>query len=162
MNCPCGCSNAEVCWRNCCCYSQQEKLAWARDHGVTPPAYAQVAPETLATAKQPACCCNLKSCCQSQARPECCGDAKLCNQSGSQNRSQRRRRPPTTSTLLLVDALRCQGLTSSLVALPPSILPRHGVQKHAAPPTGEAALRHVPLFQRALAAPDTPPPQRLA
>jgi hypothetical protein len=35
----CGCQNAESCWRGCCCFSNQEKLAWAKKAGVTPPGY---------------------------------------------------------------------------------------------------------------------------
>lgn len=34
----CGCQNAEQCWKHCCCYSAEEKLAWARAHHVEPPA----------------------------------------------------------------------------------------------------------------------------
>jgi len=35
----CGCHNAVECWRHCCCYSPEEKLAWAKAHGVNPPAF---------------------------------------------------------------------------------------------------------------------------
>jgi hypothetical protein len=34
----CGCMNAEQCWRSCCCYSAEEKVAWARSHHVEAPA----------------------------------------------------------------------------------------------------------------------------
>jgi hypothetical protein len=39
----CGCRNAEECWQHCCCFSNEERWAWARDHDVSPPDYA--APE---------------------------------------------------------------------------------------------------------------------
>jgi hypothetical protein len=35
----CGCATAEQCWRQCCCFTPQEKLAWARKNGVIPPAH---------------------------------------------------------------------------------------------------------------------------
>jgi hypothetical protein len=38
---PCGCGSAEQCWRHCCCFSPEERWAWARGNGVEPPAYAQ-------------------------------------------------------------------------------------------------------------------------
>lgn len=38
---PCGCVTAEDCWRQCCCFSPEQKFAWAREHGVTPPSYAE-------------------------------------------------------------------------------------------------------------------------
>jgi hypothetical protein len=38
---PCGCSNAEDCWRHCCCLTPEERWAWARANGVEPPPYAE-------------------------------------------------------------------------------------------------------------------------
>src|SRR5262245_40642907 len=35
---PCGCMTADDCWANCCCFSKQERLAWAREHQVEVPA----------------------------------------------------------------------------------------------------------------------------
>ena len=37
MHHACGCTTAESCWQGCCCLSDQQKLAWAEKHGVTPP-----------------------------------------------------------------------------------------------------------------------------
>src|SRR5438552_3782945 len=38
---PCGCQTAEQCWRQCCCFNPEERLAWAAAHHVEPPAYAE-------------------------------------------------------------------------------------------------------------------------
>ncbi|WP_145354656.1 hypothetical protein [Roseimaritima multifibrata] len=38
-NCGCGCPSVEFCWDKCCCHSDTEKLRWADDNGVTPPAF---------------------------------------------------------------------------------------------------------------------------
>ncbi|WP_236625898.1 hypothetical protein [Rhodopirellula baltica] len=38
-SCPCGCSSADYCWDKCCCHSDLEKLQWAADNNVTPPAF---------------------------------------------------------------------------------------------------------------------------
>jgi hypothetical protein len=38
---PCGCQNAEQCWRSCCCLTPEQRWAWARAHNVTPPDYAE-------------------------------------------------------------------------------------------------------------------------
>jgi hypothetical protein len=38
---PCGCHTAEECWSHCCCFTPEERWAWAREHGVEPPAYAE-------------------------------------------------------------------------------------------------------------------------
>jgi hypothetical protein len=37
----CGCGSAEQCWRHCCCFTVQERWAWAQTHDVEPPAYAE-------------------------------------------------------------------------------------------------------------------------
>jgi hypothetical protein len=42
MNHACGCQTAEQCWRGCCCFSAEEKLAWAAVHGIVPPDYASL------------------------------------------------------------------------------------------------------------------------
>lgn len=39
----CGCQTAEQCWGECCCYSTSQKLAWAREHHVAPPAHLAAA-----------------------------------------------------------------------------------------------------------------------
>ncbi len=36
----CGCTSAEECWRSCCCFTPEQHLAWAKENGVEPPAYA--------------------------------------------------------------------------------------------------------------------------
>jgi len=40
----CGCRDAHDCWEHCCCYSPEEKLAWARGQGMEPPTYAEMGP----------------------------------------------------------------------------------------------------------------------
>src|SRR5690606_26972742 len=52
----CGCLSPEQCWKDCCCMTHQEKLAWAKKNNITPPDYV------LAEAKKPpkaaSCCCS--------------------------------------------------------------------------------------------------------
>lgn len=38
---PCGCRSAARCWAAaCCCYTMQQKVAWAAEHGIKPPDHA--------------------------------------------------------------------------------------------------------------------------
>jgi hypothetical protein len=37
---PCGCRTAEQCWTNCCCFTPEQRWAWARQRAVRPPDYA--------------------------------------------------------------------------------------------------------------------------
>lgn len=34
----CGCASAHECWTECCCHTEHERLIWAIEHGVLPPA----------------------------------------------------------------------------------------------------------------------------
>ena len=71
---PCGCQNANQCWDSCCCFSDAEKMSWARANKVSPPAWflerfasqpsiANFEPTaSTSSAKEPrvkkaACCC---------------------------------------------------------------------------------------------------------
>jgi hypothetical protein len=58
QNHPCGCMTAQQCWDHCCCFTHEQKLAWAQEHQVQPPQ------TTLAGWNQPRqrdqanCCCG--------------------------------------------------------------------------------------------------------
>lgn len=78
--CKCGCTSAEQCWKSCCCHTLAERLAWARKHGVKPPAFAlaEASSAELAEARSigllvdelaPKICCTKK---QEQDSPSCC------------------------------------------------------------------------------------------
>lgn len=64
----CGCSSAAACWKSCCCHTNREKVAWAKAHGVTPPAFV------VAAAEKEAKSVTLKSCCAAlkQKTKSCC------------------------------------------------------------------------------------------
>ncbi len=74
---PCGCQTAEECWRGCCCFTPAERWAWAREHHVEPPAYAEKpaaegwcstpAREQGKQEEAPACC---GECCRVPRTPE--------------------------------------------------------------------------------------------
>ena len=83
----CGCQTAEQCWTSCCCFTPEERWAWARAHDVQPPTYAEK--PTPKPAEQPAAhgwntvklrdrdhcatATTTKSCCRKQGeRASCC------------------------------------------------------------------------------------------
>lgn len=65
--CPCGCHSAATCWDKCCCHSDEEKLAWAKANGVTPPVFlvqrvaASKHTQLVSASKAPACCSSRKN-----------------------------------------------------------------------------------------------------
>jgi hypothetical protein len=56
----CGCGSAEQCWQHCCCFTVQERWAWARDHAIAPPSYAELLPSQEASPENgtPVRCCH--------------------------------------------------------------------------------------------------------
>jgi len=84
QNRPCGCQTAEQFWTGCCCFTPEERWAWARANKVQPPAYAErpSTSEACANALERSCCRareasetepRTHSCCQQQqSKPSCC------------------------------------------------------------------------------------------
>lgn len=54
----CGCRTAEQCWKRCCCFSNAQKVAWAREQRVTPPDFVVAA----AKQEQPVARCTPTGC----------------------------------------------------------------------------------------------------
>ena len=40
---PCGCQTASQCWKKCCCFTNTQKIAWAKSRGVSVPEYVKAA-----------------------------------------------------------------------------------------------------------------------
>ncbi len=40
---PCGCRSADQCWKKCCCFTNSQKVAWAKANNVTPPDFVVAA-----------------------------------------------------------------------------------------------------------------------
>ena len=53
---PCGCSSADECWHHCCCNTNRQKVAWASEHGVTPPDFVIAAAEQEQASAEHVCC----------------------------------------------------------------------------------------------------------
>lgn len=79
---PCGCLSAEQCWKgDCCCFTLEEKLAWAEANGVEPPAHVR----SLVKSRSGRSASKKKSCCSEAepaptpsitAQPTCCDKRK--------------------------------------------------------------------------------------
>lgn len=109
----CGCRDAQTCWRNCCCHTPVQRLAWARRHGVTPPEYlhqliAADLPDGSADnpleSGEPTCCSRRQT--VSQSADKCAG-AGCCAVDAD---------VPVSAPLAVVvigdAALKCRGLTA--------------------------------------------------
>lgn len=140
MNHPCGCQNAEACWRACCCFTNAEKLVWAAQHGITPPKYVfeAAARENLVV--------NTATCCQARTK-SCCSKENTCgvdhdspgqgDYDHANSDQQQSGAAPKSWSLGFVSAIaarRCQGqaelwLALGAVALPPAQVELHLTQE---------------------------------
>lgn len=130
-NSPCGCADAESCWRDCCCRTNAEKLVWAEKNRVKPPSFVIEAArkEEAKVASLPPCCrqravtvASARTCCE---KPEassaaCCQDDAESHAPASQHVDARDK---GHRIVLLTSALKCRGLSVSLGMLPPALPP---------------------------------------
>jgi hypothetical protein len=126
----CGCRTAEQCWTNCCCFTPEERWAWARAHDVQPPAYAERpapseegwnTPRLRDRAEGEPAQATRRSCCRDRAAKACCGGGAC---AGADTTQPANEAPPSGVRWVPgVSALRCQGLTTLWVTtgttLPP-------------------------------------------
>ena len=154
----CGCNSADNCWRSCCCYSAQEKLVWAKEHGVTPPEYAIAAAEEEALAQ--------RSCCRQDLATNIALDQSDdspggCCKSSPVSESKVSSAPESDWDWVIgIQARKCQGLSSSwLVSGAVVIPPLVETPDDTAPPLWWSGFPVICL-QGTLPPPDVPPPQR--
>lgn len=151
----CGCKNAEQCWTNCCCLSPSERLTWAKENGVTPPAYvAKVTDVDESQKSRPTTCAK---CVVASTKPSCCASkpaAPVCAESCESEEVE------SEATLVLsIMALKCKGAANLFTNLPWAILPPSVNESW----TIELLSRHSPIDspqpERVFLIPDVPPPR---
>jgi len=150
MDCPCSCGTADRCWEDCCCYSPEEKLAWAREHGVIPPA------TLLAKLAEPACCeqRQVASCC-ARAKPSCCNAKKSCCAKPASE-------PPRREwgyVVLVMQELRCHGFGSTATLLPPVTVDVAGELTGFDPTPIGTIAEFQQFYWGYCASPEVPPPR---
>jgi hypothetical protein len=120
----CGCATAHQCWDHCCCYSATEKLTWAREHHVTPP--ARLVAEVAAIEAAPLLSSSKSSrpphaCCAKHQSPE--ADHDHANEPHeSADCHEHEARAVGVKFVLGVQALKCRGL-SEFWCLTGAVLP---------------------------------------
>ncbi len=160
----CGCRSAKQCWKRCCCFTNAQKLAWAKANRVQVPAFVvesarqEASPKAVASQsaarKSQACCTATGSC---HAEP---GQAKTSATLPNTLRNSGSKSPFAVG----VQALQCQGIDQSLFGQLISIQPPalsvflcdEFDQGEVMPPLRCAPL--IPCDQE----PPTPPPRQAA
>ena len=159
----CGCHSAEQCWRSCCCMSMREKLAWAKEHGVTPPDYVLVAAAEEAAEDEPGSCCahaehQVAECCSTHGGGSCCSKKKHggCSECSHETDAAK----DAVEWVIGIHAQKCQGLallwiTTGAIAPPPVPV---DLPRDTNPPVWCAPVRPV-FWQSVSQRPDVPPPR---
>jgi hypothetical protein len=114
MNRPCGCRSAEECWKNCCCTTKAERIAFVLEHGLEMPAALQEPDESSAA---PKACCSSKPECASCESHSCDAKRTTCDS------CQRPKKPVRKGVVLLSAALKCKGLTTMLMQFGGALIP---------------------------------------
>jgi hypothetical protein len=146
MNCSCGCRTAEQCWRHCCCYTMTEKVAWAKAHGVTPPAFVVEAAAREAASAADAD--DHKPCC-----PDCHKKAAAAPEPPPRDDGQ-------TDRIILLKVLECQGHGPfGLLAASPALIPPPVAFVATGPRILGYAAHWAPALVSAFADVPVPPPR---
>jgi len=172
----CGCQSADECWQSCCCFNDDEKIAWANANGIQPPEWfraresaresndgnlqAQVESKT-------ACLCKTTP---SQEKEKkvllCCGGTPVtssannsCGCSSAVASGKKTAVKSTSKTLLSMEQYRsCRGLAAMFAHLPPAIVPLAKTSDSELA-VGPLAIR-LPRLSSLSSCPPTPPPKR--
>jgi hypothetical protein len=168
---PCGCQTAEQCWRHCCCFSPEERFAWAVAHHVEPPSYAERPAASgwrTARLRDGVVCthCGDRRACQASSAPaqkSCCAkqkDVEACRgqESPQSANGAKPGMPARVPWVLGVMAMGCQGGTNLWVSagavLPPPI---PLIWSESLLPAGWLCLRNTSPVFLPLIPPDPPP-----
>ena len=141
QNRPCGCKTADQCWKKCCCFTNAQKLAWAKSCGVKPPEYVVAAAGDESKHEATAKCC-----CRSHAK-SCEGD-----------RTQKKQR--SSGLAVSLGALQCHGVDTTILGLPICVAPEMVESPQLKLPSYQS--RNIPDTTPLIPAerqPPTPPPK---
>ena len=93
----CGCTSAQQCWSHCCCFTPAERLAWAHENHVEPP--AELVAEVAATHEHADCkASERRSCCAKHGHDEHDDDHE--------------HEAPGVTLVIGLRAMQCRGLTT--------------------------------------------------
>lgn len=144
----CGCGSAESCWQGCCCMTLSQKLAWAKEHGITPPDYA------LAAAEQDICGIN-----DGVDSPTTCSSCSK-HQQTCQTEAAGDGHSLELGLVKIDDYNRCNGLASIWLTIGHALLPKveANLPRSEAVPTAWARVASQSAESLTLS-PATPPPR---
>ena len=124
----CGCRSAKQCWKKCCCFTDTQKVAWAKAHRVTLPAFVVAAAKRESSVAK-ADCQTADACCATGVRREGEAPAEPSVPEGIHPNSRLRRsvalptQRPRVRLVVGVEALQCSGVEQTVAGVLISIQP---------------------------------------
>jgi hypothetical protein len=148
----CGCMTAQQCWQHCCCFSPEEKAAWAQAHQVQPPPEAATQgwnqPRQRDRQQQP----------PAKQGKSCCSGHQCADQTPAES-SKPAERSKATTWVLGMWSQQCGGASTSWLLGEPVMAPPHFVSwTYDASPVCWLQPCNDPPTSVALV-PPTPPPR---
>lgn len=145
---PCGCRSAEQCRKKCCCFSSEQKQAWARRNGV---ALAEVIPDAK------------KSDASSQIAPRsCCTQRRGSTNSSKASTSVARGMKKSQQRyryMVGIAAQKCQGVDQTFNGQMVFLIPEPISCSETAEPNGERLVPPICRFEPPKSDPPVPPPR---
>jgi hypothetical protein len=154
---PCGCLTAEECWKgDCCCFTLEQKLAWAEANGAEPPAH--VRPLVEARKHLPVNSCPPPGDCCAKASSDC----PACAAKDSLESSRKKLSNPEPGNRwafgLFTQKCRGQG-PAGLFQLEPAVFPDLTSGRLASPPLVATLTDRQERLTSTAPFPPTPPPR---
>lgn len=161
QNRPCGCRSAEQCWKKCCCFTNSQKVAWARANSVDLPDYVLAAAkkETTAVKKTCALCSKTKNNGKESKCEQAIASRDRKPQSSVTQAPKVLARTKTSKWVLSVYAAECQGQPSTTICFPATIIPARVVPVTSSVEITEIVHEVSERLSSASLRPPLPPPK---
>lgn len=153
---PCACRSAAQCRKTCCCFTPQQKMAWAKRRGLN----SFDVPQTLATAQSRpiSSSASLKCCSMAKSTPSSAAIRKS-SQPASCAATESDAPPSRSKIVLSFAAQKCQGVEQSLCGLPIFLIPPIVALNFGIAQPGERLIPAVVRMKTDSLQPPVPPPR---
>jgi len=174
MDKPCGCVTASQCFRDCCCHTPAETLAWARSHDVSPDILLALRRRVAAGERQARACCAKASTAELEDLTEVCFEyeylaavddpdsvspAPTAAVEPERQQGRAAQSPVSQRTVVLKALLACGGLVSQWLAVGVCLLPADAAPVACGQPPVEQVRSGDWFCCGQRAEPVTPPPR---
>lgn len=178
QNRPCGCRTAEQCWKKCCCFTNSQKVAWAKANNVKVPDFVLKAAgiEAASVSAHRSETCSLTtakesdsdqksatSCCSKSADAAVVKEREPATSSGCCSKCVPKKAVTHSSSRKKIvtgfNAAECQGIAFLVALLSTSIVSANVTIESAVAMRGEVIIAHSERLPSMSLRPPLPPPK---